>query len=344
MADVIRVTGAWLGLLSDWLDHEGLPAPVLRAEIARWAQADVVPLPVWHQLLGDTAALRPGVGSLLAIGARVKPRHVGVLGYLVLASRTLAEALAAYQRYEGLFYGASLAEVSIRDDVVDISWPVQALQAHPLHDPVGLSALVTFMRAQVADPQPPAAVAFATRPAELGAGEAEAQAVFDAFFGCRVQFGAARTGVRFPLHYLSLPLLHSDPGLRLLLDQQAAAMLQAMPDADAFDRALQQTLLRMLPEGEAAVARVADAMHVSVRTLQRRLEVRGQTWQQMLDRSREELARQYLGDRGLSLSDIALLLGFSEQSAFTRAFRRWTGETPVQVRKRLRQSGAADPA
>ena len=110
----------------------------------------------------------------------------------------------------------------------------------------------------------------------------------------------------------------------------------AMPDADAFDRSLQQTLLSLLPEGGATVARVAEALHVSVRTLQRRLDSRGLTWQQVLDRSREELARHYLADRALTLSDIALLLGFSEQSAFTRAFRRWTGETPVQIRKRLR--------
>jgi AraC-like DNA-binding protein len=57
------------------------------------------------------------------------------------------------------------------------------------------------------------------------------------------------------------------------------------------------------------------------------------TWQQLLDRTREQLARQYLADRTLTLSDIALLLGFSEQSAFNRAFRRWTGLTPAHVRR-----------
>lgn len=94
-----------------------------------------------------------------------------------------------------------------------------------------------------------------------------------------------------------------------------------------------------MPEGDAALATVAAALHVSVRTLQRRLHACGQTWQQVLDRSREELARQYLADHGLSLTDIALLLGFSEQSAFTRAFKRWRGQTPAQVRKRLRSTG-----
>jgi AraC-like DNA-binding protein len=71
-----------------------------------------------------------------------------------------------------------------------------------------------------------------------------------------------------------------------------------------------------------------------VRTLQRRLDARGLTWQQLLDQTRAGLAREYLRDRSLSLGDIALLLGFSEQSAFNRAYRRWTGTTPRRARAR----------
>lgn len=334
MVDVIRVTGAWTSLLNDWLEAAQLPAPELRAAVARWSQEEIVPLPVWRDLLARTLALRPEapMATALAIGAQVRPRHVGVLGYLVLASRTLAEALQAYQRYERLFYGANLAEVEVEGDEVELRWqPHQDLPGSP-HDAVAIAALVTFMQQQVAAPPAPTLVSFTfPAPAEAAGGDA-----FVRFFGCPVRFGDSRTRVRMPLAYLGLPMLHSDPGLRLLLDQQAQALVAAMPEADAFDRSLQQTLLQLLPEGTASVARVAATLHVSVRTLQRRLETRQLTWQQVLDRSREELARQYLADRGLSLSDIALLLGFSEQSAFTRAFRRWTGETPVQVRKRLR--------
>lgn len=330
---MIRVTGAWVGLLLDWLEQERLAAPELRAAIARWHQEELVPIPVWQDLLARTVALRPQQPApALAIGALVKPRHVGVLGYLVLASKTLAEALQAYQRYERLFYGADLAEVVIAGDQVELRWPLRESLMGSLHDPLAIAALVTFMQQQVDDPRPPTQVAFSIpRPARE-----DERVAFTAFFRCPVAFGETQTRVRFPLSYLALPLLHSDPGLRLLLDQQASAMLAAMPDADAFDRSLQQILLQLLPEGAASIARVAEALHVSVRTLQRRLELRGLNWQQVLDRSREELARHYLADRALTLSDIALLLGFSEQSAFTRAFRRWSGETPVAVRRRLR--------
>jgi len=66
--------------------------------------------------------------------------------------------------------------------------------------------------------------------------------------------------------------------------------------------------------------------------LQRRLADSGMTWQHLLDRTREQLARQYLSDRALALAEIALLLGYSEQSAFTRSFKRWTGQTPLAFR------------
>ena len=87
MASVIRVTGAWTQLLADWLDHENLPAPDIRAALARWAPDDIVPIPVWRALLERATALRPLLPAPgLAIGAQVHQRHVGVLGYVVLAA------------------------------------------------------------------------------------------------------------------------------------------------------------------------------------------------------------------------------------------------------------------
>lgn len=98
---LMRVTGAWTGLLTDWLDREGLTAPRLRAQLARFAPDDVVPLPAWREALAQAAALRPGVPALgLQIGAGVQPRHLGVLGYLVAASDNLGEAMRVYLSYE----------------------------------------------------------------------------------------------------------------------------------------------------------------------------------------------------------------------------------------------------
>lgn len=330
MASIIRVTGAWTQILADWLDSEHLPAPDIRVELARWSPEDIVPIPVWRNLLERATALRPQLHAPgLAIGAMVQPRHVGVMGYVVLASSNLGEALLAYQRYERLFYGADLAEVSMEGGDVEIRWTLSSADMGQLVDSVGIASLISFLRRQVEGPPPPSLITFIN---SAPADKAEI-AAYEDFFGCTVRFDDAYTRVRFPISYLTIPMPHSDPGLRALLDRQAQALLLALPDSDAFDRALQQVMLRLLPENSATLQRAADALHVSGRTLQRRLDARQLTWQQLLDRTREQLARQYLADRSLSLGDIALLLGFSEQSAFNRAFRRWTGDTPARMRK-----------
>ena len=100
MNGLMRVTGAWTGLLTDWLDRESLAAPRLRAQLARFALDDAVPLPVWRDALAQAAALRPGELALgLQIGAGVQPRHLGVLGYLV-APQTTVEAQSTALRHE----------------------------------------------------------------------------------------------------------------------------------------------------------------------------------------------------------------------------------------------------
>ena len=328
MATMMRVTGAWTGLLRDWLDLRGLPAPALRARLGRWQADDIVPLAEWRSLLDDGVALVGGEpGVELEIGARVQPRHVGVLGYLVLATATLGEAMLAYQRYERLFYGVGRAEVALLGDQVELRWDRHGAELGQTGDGVAIAALITFLRQQVPDPPPPALVGFAH------ALDAPRHRAYEAFFRCPVQAGDSHIRVRFPLAYLHIPMPHADPGLKALLDRQAEALLRALPDSDDFDRALQQVLLRLLAEGEPTLVRAAGALHVSERTLQRRLARHGLNWQQWLDRNREHLARQYLQDPGLGLSDIALLLGYSEQSAFTRAFRRWLGVSPGRYRR-----------
>lgn len=328
MSLMLRVTGAWTQLLVDWLDRQRLPAPTLRARLARYAPDDVVSMSAWAELLAQASALRPQLlAPGLDIGAGVRPHHVGVLGYLVLASDNLGEAMQAYQRYERLFYGVDLAEVRVLADDVEIRWA--PTQTGAVADEVGIAALITFLRQQLDQPPPPALVCF-VHPAT-----AEQTRLYEAFFQCPVRFGCSHTSVSFPHAHLAIPMPHREPGLRVLLDRQAQALLQALPDPSAFDRAVQQLLVRLLPEGQMSVDKVAAAMHQSTRTLQRRLAERGMTWQQLLDNTRMELARQYLADPALSVAETALLLGFSEQSAFTRAFKRWMGQTPLTYRQGL---------
>lgn len=332
MATAMRVTGAWAQLLTDWLDMENLPAPQLRAILDSRTPADVVPLTLWRSLLRQAIALRPErLAPGLEIGALIQPRHVGMLGYLILTCRTLGEAMLAYQRYESLFYGQDIVEVVQSGDRVLARWPGKDSTGE-LADSVAIAALISFLRRQVTEPPTPTQVSFAFKaPSE------KSRDRFTAFFGCPVRFDQPYTCVAFPASVMGIALPHSDPSMRSLLDRQAQAMLLALPDSDNFDRAMQQAMVRLMPEAKATLVHLAAELHISVRTLQRRLAERHLTWRELLDRTREQLARHYLSDESLTLAEIALLLGFSEHSAFSRAYRQWTGTTPARARKRTKR-------
>lgn len=327
----LRVTGAWTQILSDWLDKEKLKALDMRAQLAVYKPNDVVPLAQWADLLLQAKALRPDdLTTGLQIGAMVQPQHVGVLAYLALCSLTLADALNIYQRYEKLFYGVQLVDLAFSASDVALVWPQHSnllnLKQSQVIEETGIAAFVTFMRSQIANPPHPKQVCLVATPSP------DYQKVCEVFYQCPVVLGCPQTSVHVPLSYLTLAMPHSDPGLTVLLEQQAQALVKALPSAHPFDQAVQLCLVRFLPDGEVSIHKVAQAMHQSPRTLQRRLAERGMTWHALRDSTREHLAKQYLAAPSLALIEVALLLGYSEQSAFSRAFRRWTGETPHEYR------------
>lgn len=327
---LICVTGAYVGILLDWLDRAGLDAPDLRADVTAAGSEALVPIPRWHDLLLRAVALRPGVPPAetgLAIGACVRPAHVGLLGYLALASSTLEEALGSYLRFEKLFYGVNMAEAAITPQTVEIRWHKHFPRPSQLFDDVAISTLVSFMRRLWPEPPPLQRVSFVSpAPAD--------PTPYERFFGCPVRFDDSHVRVAFPAAYKALPLPQADPALRALLDRQAEALAAALPKADAFLLELQRTLLKLLPEGQSTLDAAARELLTSIRTLQRRLAERDTSFQRVLDDTREQLARRYLADPSLSVMDVSLLLGYSGQGVFTRAFKEWTGDTPAAFRRR----------
>lgn len=322
----LYVSGALTGLLQEFLDSEGLAAAECRARLAAWPLDSRMPLTEWIALLDLIAAEdhRPALG--LTIGQRVQPRHAGVLGYLGLSCDTLGEALLRFERYHRLVYDGNPIQLDMSSEGVSISWGIVHGQPGQLADETAIAAFATITRMLVDQPVNARHVEFVNAPpADLKP--------YEDFFQCPVSYGHARTTVTFSADYLALPIRYRDPALRALLEQQAEALLRTLPENDDFENALKQALVKGLHNGEPTLEIIANSLHISPRTLQRRLAERGLQFHGLLKVTRMALARDYLANRSLSLTEIALLLGYSEQSAFTRAFRRWTGQTPRQARK-----------
>jgi AraC-like DNA-binding protein len=161
--------------------------------------------------------------------------------------------------------------------------------------------------------------------------------LYDRVLGCPVHFDAPFDGIGGSSRLLDRPLPHADSELCALLEEQARQHLARVPATRDFRDVVRHRIAAALPHGDPGVEAVARALGMSSRTLRRRLRECGATHQQLLDEVRHELARRALEQRGISLNEVAFLLGFSDASAFHKAFRRWTGQSPGEVLRSLRR-------
>ncbi len=158
---------------------------------------------------------------------------------------------------------------------------------------------------------------------------------FTAYFGVAVE-RAAETALVFDAADAAAPFLTANAGMWNVFEPELRRRLSELDAIVATAERMRRALLELLPSGRASVPAVASKLAISPRTLQRRLQDEGTTFQRVLDGTREELARHYLGRTGMASAEISFLLGFEDPNSFLRAFRDWTGVTPEQHRAQLR--------
>lgn len=157
-------------------------------------------------------------------------------------------------------------------------------------------------------------------------------AAHERHFGCPVHFGSDRDALLISDEALQAPNVIGDHGVSQFLDRHLEEEVARFGHDAALERRVRNAIAQSLSEGVPAVSDIAGQFGMSARTLQRNLSERGHSFQALVDASRRELAERLLRDTGYPLAEIAFLTGFSEQSAFTRAFKRWAGQTPRSYR------------
>lgn len=277
-----------------------------------------------RQVQQQVQAQQPALG--LALAKQISAAHLGVLGYLILACSSLGEALVRMDRYGRLVDDAIDMHIRQVDDQIELSWPPLLTAADAVFVELGVASIVQFARNITGQQEAMTAVGFAHR--HEGGLQPYRQ-----FFGCVPSFAQPNTFLRFPIAHLSLPLRQPDAVLLDILEAQANQALALLPRTDVFLQEVRRLLIRLCRDGAPTLEHVAAALHMTPRTLQRRLTEHGVRFQSLLDEVRLQLCEQYLQDERLQLTDIAALLGYSDQSALTRAYRRWTGRTPYQQRR-----------
>jgi AraC-like DNA-binding protein len=154
----------------------------------------------------------------------------------------------------------------------------------------------------------------------------------DAYFGCPVYFNSDKDALLVSRGMLKTPNRLGDESISKFFDDHLESEVLELKDSEALDQLVCKQISRSLSEGIPTVADMARHLGMSSRSLQRKLAGQNLSYRTLVEKSRRRLARRLLRQTDYSLAEIAFMTGFSEQSAFTRAFKRWEGEPPRSYR------------
>jgi AraC-like DNA-binding protein len=266
------------------------------------------------------------------------PTHFGALGHAWLASSTLRRGLERLQRYWQLL-GLRTA-ISLREEPEGLLLVLENPRADPvvaaITTDLGFSVLVDMCRMNTGR-------AFSPLRVHLIRPEPPDRRPFDTFYACPIRFGQQERSLLLARDAIDAQLPTSNRQLAGLLDRVLAEELARLDRSDVAARC-KALLLRRLASGEVTATQAGRELAMSRRTLHRKLAEAGTTWQQLVDETRRDLALRMIEDPRRSIGEITFELGFSQQSAFARAFRRWSGTSPTQYRESRPPLSARRPA
>jgi AraC-like DNA-binding protein len=256
------------------------------------------------------------------------PGALNLLGYVILSCRSASEVLGRLAQYAALLNDGLRVRISKDGERTVCQFEIAAnldnyLMRSPRHalETMACGTLVTLRRLTSTDLQP-LRVAF-RHPAPPDTREHER------IFG-QVAFQQPEHAMEFRTSDLEGTLLSSNPMLLEMFDAQARQLLGQMEQRGPVSRRVLDFLARRITVAVPGLDEVASELGMSERTLQRELRLEKTSFRQLIEDIRKEIAMQHLAQPGASASEAAFLLGFSEPSAFTRAFRRWTGSAPTE--------------
>ncbi len=285
-----------------------------------------------HSVVWREAVARTGDANLgLHLGEVFNLATFGIVGYVLVNCQTFEDVLSKLSRYTQIFSQGAHIHFSVADgwvycdcDVVNdlknylLEEPRQAIEST-------FASFLTATKALTGHPLRPYAVWFQFPcPADIS----EHKRIFNT----DLHFSMPTNRMVFEANCLTRSVLSANANLLSIFEQHAEAMLEAMNQEHYYTRKVAQAIAHQLKGELPAIDAIAHSLALSVRQMQRELSAEGTSFQKLLDETRKELALRHLKNPNTAIHDVAFLLGFSEPSAFHRAFKRWTGQTPKNYR------------
>jgi AraC-like DNA-binding protein len=277
------------------------------------------------RLTGDpTIALR--------IAAATPAGAFGVVEYVCRSAPTLGDALRQWVRYLNLLDDAVVVALEVEGERACLRVVVESEAPAPASHELCFALVAAHARRLASVPVRFDAVDFTHRtPGD--------PAAWRRWFDAPVRFGAPTTQLVLPRAALAAPLVTADPNLLTILTRAAEELRREPPRDPSLSAQVTRVLRDVLRSDDANIDHVSRRLGLTPRSVQRRLKDEGTSFQALRESVRRELAGRYL-DEDLSIAEISFLLGFSEPSAFFRAFKRWTGLTPIESRAQRRMAPA----
>ncbi|MEM9725671.1 MAG: AraC family transcriptional regulator [Pseudomonadota bacterium] len=269
----------------------------------------------------------------LRVGASMRCDEYGALGLAWKAAPTLRGSYRRVERFARIW--TSIVAYEIQPAPGGVLWIEHRAGARRLGMRLSVEAdmasAVSISRQVSPAPFRPSEVRFThAGPKSLAAHEA--------YFQCPVRFGAEQDAMVIADAALDQPNILGDEGITRFLLGHLEHELEGLQEPPSLADRTKRAIAASLSEGRPSMAAIARNLGLSARSLHRRLAAEGLTFQSLAESARRELAEGLVADETYTLAEVAFLTGFSEQSAFTRAFKRWVGATPARVRKDLNPS------
>jgi AraC-like DNA-binding protein len=310
----------------DAFERLGYPMEPLLADVGI-SRADLddpdarIPVSAWAPMFRRALELRPMKNAGVRLATVTPIGAFPLIDYFVTTSRDVHEALARLGRYLPLVEPRSIPYVHEEEDPIRVSLEGSDT---PFSAEFMVTLNVLHLREQTGDQFRATYASFRHRPDDV--------AEMECVLRCPVQVEASWNGWAMSREAMQLPFQRRDAALGSLLQRLADVAIARLPSMQGVALDVLRALAQRVGGGDTNIEAIARTLGTSVRSLQRQLAAAGVSYKRLLAQARMDAAERYLTDSPLSIGEVAYLLGYSEPSAFNRAFKRWYNETPRAFR------------
>lgn len=284
--------------------------------------------------LWDAAIEQTGDEDIgVAVGKSWNPTTFHALGFAWLASSSLLEGFQRLTRYAHIVNNSLIVNFEPKgaNYRFSLSTSRELVKKHPAGSDAGIAAILQMCRLLVGNDFSPIAMEL-IRPHR-------SPSAIEAFAGITPEYSSQENVLIFDAKVMTTNLATANASLVTANEQVARDYLRWLNKNDVVS-SVRAKIVELLPSGTLNEKRIAQSVNMNVRTMQRKLKDRNQTFKEIVNSTRQEIVQSYIRNSQLSLTEIAYLLGFSDQANFTRAFKRWNGVSPSEQRKVLEKKMA----